>query len=56
MSLQMPFLPRMGIGQDYTLGWPFLANYQVNDTYPAGNNHNQEIFTQYWYDKSKDTV
>ncbi|HLF79402.1 MAG TPA: ABC transporter substrate-binding protein [Dehalococcoidia bacterium] len=56
MSLQMPFLPRMGIGQDYTLAWPFLANYQVHDTYPAGNNYSQEVLTQYWYDKSKDTA
>jgi peptide/nickel transport system substrate-binding protein len=56
MAIQMPFLPRFGIGDAFTLAWPFLGNYQVFDTYPAGGNSNQEIVTQYWYDKSKDTA
>ena len=56
MSVQMPFLPRFGVGQDYTLAWPFLGNYQVFDTYNAGGNANQEVLTQLWYDKSKDTA
>lgn len=56
MALQMPFLPRFGIGDAFTLAWPFLANYPVFDTYPAGNNANQEILSQVWYDKSKETA
>lgn len=55
LAVEMPFLPRFGIGQTFAFAWPFLSNFAPNNsTYPGGGNEHTELRTRMWYDASKD--
>jgi ABC-type transport system substrate-binding protein len=54
VAKEMVIVPFPGNATSFTLAWPWLGNRGWN-VVAGGGTAQQEVWTNYWYDKSKDT-
>jgi hypothetical protein len=55
LAVEMPVIPRAGLAEGFDLAWPWLGNYQAIQQWNT-NSRGSELYTRYWYDKSKETA
>jgi hypothetical protein len=49
----MPSIPAGSVGQNFSLAWPWVANFGVFKRWLGVSAAGVEVWRHYWHDKSK---